>query len=776
MSLDTLDAGKLDSTPGDSIVIHHHAESAYLQYALATVKSRALSDVEDGQKPVQRRILYAMHQLGLTSAAKPVKSARIIGEVLGKYHPHGDTAAYDAMVRQAQNFTLRYPLIDGQGNYGSLDGDTAAAMRYTEARLSPIADLLLSELGKGTVDFTPNYDGSHDEPTLLPARLPFQLLNGGMGIAVGMASDSPPHNLREVADAAALVVQNPDATLQDVLVHVKGPDFPGGGQLISSPEEIEATYRTGRSPLRCRARWVKEDLARGQWQIVITELPYQVSTRKVLEELEVLTNPQPPAGKKTITQQQGNLKQLALEFLEKATDESDKDNPTRLVLVPRTSKVDIDQMMAFLLANTSLEESVPFNMTMIGLDGRPQTKGLLQVLQEWSTFRIETVRRRTTYELDVATKRIHILEGRMVVFLNLDAVIRVIRQAEDPKAELMSAFALTEIQATDILEMRLRQLNRLEGIKIERELEELRAEATRLQALLDSESEMRALVVNEIRADAAKYGDERRTVVQVAERVTASSPAVRNVPDEEVTVVVSKNLWVKSYRGHGLASDSFAFKAGDGLLAAVETRTVKSIFVMDTKGRVYEVDASQVPTGRGDGSPLSTFIELQDGAKVHAVLVGDADDMYLFGGTYGYGFLASLKSLVTRQRAGKTFLKLQDELERPIPPLLLPKKTEAGKFPGYLLCGSTAGRMLAFSADEVNVYENGGKGVRLMDLDDNATVSAVLTAEGEPFTAKLLLAGKVIPVKLAGQELWGKHVARRGNKGAYLPKKGVLQA
>lgn len=765
----------LDHIPGHSTIIHEHAEDAYLKYALAVVKGRALSDVEDGQKPVQRRILYAMQQLGLTHTTKPVKSARIVGEVLGKFHPHGDTACYDAMVRQAQNFSLRYPLIDGQGNYGSLDGDNAAAMRYTEARLSPIADLLLSELGKGTVDFNPTYDGSLEEPSLLPARLPFQLLNGGMGIAVGMAADSPPHNLREVADAAALVVQNPETTLEEVLKHIQGPDFPGGGQLISTPEDILNAYRTGRSPLRCRARWVKEELARGQWQVVITELPYQVSTKKILEEIEVLTNPQPPAGKKVITQQQGNLKQLALEFLERAADEADKDNPIRLVIAPRSSKIEVDQMMAFLLANTSLESSVPFNMTMIGIDGKPRTKGLMSVLQEWSTFRVTTVRRRCVYELDVANKRIHILEGRMVVFLNLDAVIKVIREAEEPKAELMSTFGLSEVQANDILDMRLRQLNKLEGIKIEKELADLRAEAARLQLLLDSEADLRALVVSEIRADAAKFGDDRRTMVQVAERVTASSAAVVNVLDEEVTVVVSKNLWVKAYKGHGLAADSFSFKSGDSLLSAVETRTVKSFYVLDSKGRAYEVDASQAPTGRGDGAPLSTFMELQDGARVHAVLTGAEDDWYLFSGEQGYGYLAPLKSLSSQKRAGKVFLKLQDG-EAPLPLVKLPKRTETGKFPGYLVVGTTEGRMAAFTPDEVNVYEAGGKGVRLVNLTDGCKVSALRWTEGEPLEVTLEVSGREMQVKLAGHELWGKHIASRGAKGAFLPKKGVLKA
>lgn len=764
---------RLADASSDAVVIHEHAESAYLQYALATVKSRALADVEDGQKPVQRRILYAMHQLGLGAGVKPVKSARIIGEVLGKYHPHGDSAAYDAMVRQAQGFSLRYPLIDGQGNYGSLDGDTAAAMRYTEARLAPIADLLLSELGKGTVDFVDNYDGSLQEPALLPARLPMILLNGGMGIAVGMASDTPPHNLREVAAAAVEVVQNPDATLEDVLKHIQGPDFPGGGHLISSPEDIEAAYRSGRSPLRCRARWVKEDLARGQWQIAITELPYQVSTKRILEELETLTNPQPPAGKKVLSQQQVNLKQLALEYLEKATDESDKDSAIRLVLVPRTSKVDVDAMMNFLLANTSLEASVPFNMTMIGIDGRPQTKGLLPVLQEWATFRVNTVRRRCAYELDVANKRIHILEGRHIVFLNLDAVIKVIRHAEDPKVELQDAFKLSEVQATDILEMRLRQLNKLEGIKIEKELSELRAEAERLQRLLNSDAEMRTLVVSEIRADAAKYGDDRRTVVQVAERVTPASASVRNVPDEEITVVVSKNLWVKAYRGHGLAADTFSFKTGDSLLAAVQTRTVQSIYILDTKGRAYEIDASEVPMARGDGAPLSTFVEIQNGAKVLAVLVGPDDKMFLFGGELGYGYLSPLRNLKSRQKAGKVFLKLQDA-ENAFPPVELPTKTEVGGWPGYIVCGSSDGRMLAFPPAEINEYP-GGKGVMLMVLAEGQKLTAVMRGVGEPFQAKLQLAGKSLAVKLVGND-WEKHVGHRARKGSYLPKKGILQA
>ncbi|MEJ6002765.1 DNA topoisomerase IV subunit A [Paucibacter soli] len=768
MTLET----SLQAPPSDhAVTIHEHAEDAYLQYAVSTVKNRALPDVEDGNKPVHRRVLYAMHALGLDARSKKVKSARIIGEVLGKFHPHGDQAAYDAMVRLAQPFSLRYPLIDGQGNFGSLDGDTAAAMRYTEARLAPIADLLLNELGQGTVDFTDNYDGSQQEPLLLPARLPFMLLNGGFGIAVSMASDCPPHNLREVADAAALVVANPAASLDDVLKHILGPDFPGGGQLISTPEEIREAYATGRTPLRCRARWTREDLARSQWQMVINELPYQVSTRMILEEIEELTNPKIKAGKKTLTQQQLNLKQIALEFLDKVTDESDKDNAIRLVFIPRTSKVDFDQMMAFLLANTSLEVSVSFNMNMIGLDGRPQTKGLLPVLTEWAQFRVDTVRRRTQFELDGALRRIHILEGRMVVYLNLDAVIKIVRFSDDPKLELMKTFSLSEIQANDILDMRLRQLNNLEGIKIERELDELRTLAARLQTLLANDTELRGLVVSEIRADASRFGDDRRTVIQVAERVTASSASVRNVPDEEITLVISKNLWVKAYKGHGLDQAAFAFKTGDGLQFAVETRTVGSVYLLDSKGRAYQMDPSQAPTGRGDGLPLTTFIEQQAGAKIAAALTGPEEKKYLFGGDMGYGFVSPLKSLASKQRAGKAFLTLQDG-ENPIPPVALPEKTDTGSWPGYIACGSTDGRMLAFVPDEVKELP-GGKGVMLMILEDDQRLSVVRHCDGAPFVGKVKLAGKELDIKLAGHD-WEKHVGHRARKGAQTPKKGVL--
>lgn len=745
----------------DHLVLHDYTEDAYLEYAIATVKGRALAQVEDGQKPVQRRILYAMRGLGLSATSKPVKSARIVGDVLGKYHPHGDSAAYEAMVRMAQNFSLRYPLIHGQGNYGSRDGDPAAAMRYTEARLAPVSDLLLNELGQGTVDFDANYDGTLEEPRLLPARLPFLLLNGTMGIAVGMASDVPSHNLREVAAACVALVEDPTLTLDGVCEHIKGPDFPGGGQIVSTPQDIKAAYATGRGTIRCRARWVKEDLARGQWQIVITELPYQVSTKNILEQLDTLTNPQPAAGKKTINQQQANLKQLALDFLEKAVDESDKSNAVRLVLVPRTSKVDIDQLMAFLLANTSLEVTVSMNFTMVGLDGRPTTKPLLSVLSEWAQYRVSTVQRRTQWELDVTNRRIHILEGRMVVFLNLDAVIATIREADDPKQGLQDKFSLSEEQANDILEMRLRQLNRLEGIKLERELEELRKEATRLLKLLSSEKALRSLIVKEIIADADKYGDDRRTLVKTEARVVSAAP----VADEALTIVVSKNLWVKAYRGHDLEPGSFTFKQGDSAQAVVQTRTVNSVVVLDTQGRAYTFSAGDAPSGRGEGAPLSTFVELQNGARVHAVLSGSGSETFLFAGEQGCGFVSSLKSLFARPRAGKAFLTLI-EGERPLQPVPVPADNS-----GFLVLGTADGRMLAYPLAEVKTLDK-GKGVALMALDGQG-FSAVLHVPALEGAVLGKVKEKETVVKLSAAD-WQKHLGRRARKGAALPKKAVL--
>lgn len=743
------------------LVLHHYTEDVYLEYAVATVKGRALAQVQDGLKPVQRRILHTMKQLGLSGTAKPVKSARVVGDVLGKYHPHGDQAAYDAMVRMAQDFTLRYPLILGQGNFGSRDGDSAAAMRYTEAKLTPIAELLLQELGQGTVDFQANYDGTLQEPVLLPARLPMLLLNGTMGIAVGMAADIPPHNLREVVSAAIEIVKDPSTSIDKVLEHIQGPDFPEGAQLVSLPQEVKQVYTNGRGSLRSRASWVKEDLARGQWQVVITNLPYQVSTRQILEELDSLTNPQPSAGKKAINQQQANAKQLALDFLEKAIDESDKDNRIRLVLAPRNSKVDLDQMMAFLLANTSLEVNVSVNITVVGLDGKPQPKNLMALLQEWAQYRVDTVRRRTEWELDGALKRIHILEGRHLVFVSLDKVIETLRNAEDPKEALISRFGLSDVQAEDILEMRLRQLNRLEGFKLEKELEQLHKEAEALRELLESEKMMRNLVVKEMTADAQKFGDDRRTLINPQEKVSSVSLAPK-VLDEPVTITISKNLWVKAYRGTSLPDETFQFKAPDSLLFKVETTTTKLVWVLDSKGRAYSLDASSVPVTRGEGVPLSTLVEIQAGAVPSSVISGSGDDTYLFAGSGGYGYVSTLKNLTARQKSGKAFLVV-DDAEKVLPPVRVPSEKS------YVLALSSVNRLLVFDTAEVKVLPNGGKGVMLIALDDNASLESLqITASPQLEVLTPSSGKKKEKVDSFTGDAWTKLVSRRGRKGLAL--------
>ncbi|MFN7196461.1 MAG: DNA topoisomerase (ATP-hydrolyzing), partial [Hylemonella sp.] len=483
MNAMTLDLAAGDAAGDDALTLAHYAQRAYLEYALSVVKGRALPDVTDGQKPVQRRILYAMARMGLgygganlNTPAKPVKSARVVGDVLGRFHPHGDQAAYEALVRMAQDFAQRYPLIDGQGNFGSRDGDGAAAMRYTEARLARIASLLLDEIDEGTVDYMPNYDGSTEEPRQLPARLPFTLLNGASGIAVGLATEIPSHNLAEVAAACVALIKNPQLDDADLLQLLPGPDYPGGGQIISPAAEIAEAYRSGRGSLKVRARWKIEELARGQWQLVVTELPPGVSTQKVLEEIEELTNPKVKAGKKALTPEQTQLKAALLAVLDEVRDESSKDAPVRLVCEPKTSRIEQQELITTLLAHTSLETSVPVNLTVVGLDGRPTQKNLRQILLEWIAFRQTTIERRSRHRLDKVLDRIHILEGRQTVLLHIDEVIRIIRQSDEPKPALIVRFNLTERQAEDILEIRLRQLARLEAIRIEQELQELRGE------------------------------------------------------------------------------------------------------------------------------------------------------------------------------------------------------------------------------------------------------------------------------------------------------------
>lgn len=737
----------------DAVVIGQYAEEAYLSYAISVVKGRALPSVEDGQKPVQRRILYAMKEMNLVAGAKPVKSARVVGNVLGMYHPHGDSSAYEAAVRLAQDFTLRYPLIDGQGNFGSRDGDGAAAMRYTEMRLSPIADLLLSEIDRGTVDFQNNYDGAFQEPTLLPARLPMMLLNGASGIAVGMATEMVPHNMREVANAVLHVMANPKTTTEELMAHIPGPDWPGGSQLITKTSDIHEMYDTGRGSMRLRARWVVESMARGQWRVIINELPHGVSVETIQNEILAISNPKAKKDKKTIDQDQLLLKQSALAMIDTVKSEGQKD--VRLIIEPKTSRVNADEMMAFLLLHTSLEVSCSVNMVMIGTDGRPAQKNMITVLKEWITFRLDVVRRRCQFDLDKINKRIHILEGRMIAFLNIDEVIKVIRNSDEPKADLIAAFDLTEIQAEDILEIRLRQLARLEGIKIEKELEKLREEAEGLAGILGSNTRLKNLTAREIKQDAEKYGDDRRTLIEPVERAQAAKSFV---VDEPVTILLSKNGWIRARQGHSVDRETVNWKAGDSELAIIETRTVRPIIILDSKGRCYAFDASTVPGGKGDGIPVSSIIELQNGATITAALSGDEADKYLFTSSNSYGFIAPLKGLIARPKAGKAFMKVDDG-GTVLPPVKLDDNQ-------YLAATSSENKLLVFPIEEINEYPNGGRGVKIMDIPKGNTLTGVYLSDGE--TANIVVKGKEKAIK---GDAFTKCLSKRARKGALFAAK-----
>lgn len=712
---------------GDTPSLGAYAQRAYLEYALSVVKGRALPDVCDGQKPVQRRILYSMSRMGLgfggangNTGAKPVKCARVVGDVLGRFHPHGDQAAYDALVRMAQDFSQRYPLIDGQGNFGSRDGDGAAAMRYTEARLAKITSLLLDEIDEGTVDFTPNYDGSTEEPRQLPARLPFALLNGASGIAVGLATEIPSHNLREIADACIALIKTPLLTEEQLFALVPGPDYPGGGQIISSASDIADAYRSGRGSLKCRARWKIEELARGQWQLVVTELPPGVSTQRVLEEIEELSNPKIKAGKKALSLEQTQLKATLLSVLDVVRDESSKDAAVRLVCEPKTSRIGQQELITTLLAHTSLETSSPINLTMIGIDSRPTQKSLRQMLTEWIAFRQTTIERRSQHRLNKVLDRIHILEGRQLVLLNIDEVIAIIRQADEPKLALIERFNLSERQAEDILEIRLRQLARLEAIKIEQELAGLRDEQKKLEEILGSPSALRRLMIKEIEADAKTFADPRRTLIQAEKKAVLEV----KVLDEAVTVVVSEKGWVRARGGHGHEASGFAFKAGDALYGTFECRTVDTLLVFGSNGRVYSIPVAMLPGARGDGQPVTTLLELEAGTKLAYYFAGSAGATLLLSSSAGYGFMASVENMSSRLKAGKAFVTC-NEGETLCRPSLVAGST--GALPlapaTHVACASAGGRILTFEISELKTMTNGGRGLMLIDLEDKDTLA-----------------------------------------------------
>ena len=747
-------AGAAPPRGPDMPTLAEFASRAYLSYAMSVVKGRALPSVEDGQKPVQRRILFTMREMGNRSDQPHKKSARVVGDVIGKYHPHGDVAVYEAAVRMAQDFTLRYPLIDGQGNFGSRDGDSPAAYRYTEVRLTPFAEhVLLSELDRGTVDFVDTYDGTLREPRLLPARLPVMLLNGASGIAVGMATEIPPHNLKEIAEACAQTLEGEKTVTRPV----KGPDFPGGGQVISSRDEIKRAYETGRGSIRVRARWEVEKLARGQYRIAVTELPPGTSAARVQSEIDELTSPKPKAGKKSLTPDQVNLKNTALALLESMRDDSDGEHPVRLVFEPRTGKVDPDELMQFLLARTSMESNVPLNLVAIGRDGRPRQMGLAEAIGEWAAFRLDVIERRLKHRADEVADRIHILDGRMIAFVNIDKVIKVIRNADEPKPELVKAFGLSERQAEDILEIRLRQLARLEGIRIERELAELRKEQAHLKKLLASPAERRKLAAQEVREDAERFGDKRRTVIEEAERITVSM--VETVVDEPVTVIVSRNGFLRSRQGHGVDRAALTWKEGDGPLAIVETRTTWPIVAMGANGRAYNLKASDLPGGKGDGVPVSSLAETQ-GTAIVGLVSATPDVTVLFGTAAGNALRAKIENLVTTRSAGKQFVVVGEGDALVTAERFDPATKEVAAL-------SAEGRMLVFPLEEVNELPNGGRGVMAMRLHDQETMLGIRPADAGVRIAAVGRGDKRITIEVKPGDL-GHYRGARARSGRKL--------
>ena len=665
--------------------IEDELKNSYLDYAMSVIVGRALPDVRDGLKPVQRRIIYAMSELGLSALSKHKKSARTVGDVLGKYHPHGDSACYEAMVLMAQPFSYRYPLVDGQGNWGSIDDPKSfAAMRYTEARLAAYSQVLLSELGQGTADWIPNFDGTMDEPALLPARLPNLLLNGTTGIAVGMATDVPPHNLREVVNACLRLLKSPKSTLDDLLEDIQGPDFPTGAEIVSGRDEIHKIYATGHGSIKQRACYKKEE-----GEIIIHELPYQVSGAKVLEQIAA------------------QMQAKKLPMVADLRDESDHENPVRLVIMPRSNRVDIESLMSHLFATTDLERSYRVNMNMIGMDGRPQVKNLLDMLQEWLSYRVETVRRRLQYRLDKVLDRMHVLEGLLVAYLNIDEVIAIIRTEDEPKAVMMERFGISDRQAEAILELRLRHLAKLEEMKIRGEMDELSKERKQLELLLGSDTRLKTLIRKELTADAEKYGDDRRS--RIIERQAAKAlNATELLPTEPLTIVLSESGWVRAAKGHDVDPASLNFRTGDRYFASVKARSNQQIVFLDDSGRSYSLGAHTLPSARGQGEPLSGRLQSPPEARFVAVLTVESEQSVLLTNTAGYGFITQLDNLIAKNKAGKAIFNIPKGASL-LPPLFINSKDTR------VAVASGDGRLLVFPADDIPEM-NKGKGVRLINI------------------------------------------------------------
>ena len=680
-------------------------EKAYLDYSMYVILDRALPALGDGLKPVQRRIVYAMSELGLAAGNKHKKSARTVGDVIGKFHPHGDSACYEAMVLMAQPFAYRYPIVDGQGNWGSQDDPKSfAAMRYTESKLTRYAEVLLGELGSGTVDWSPNFDGTLEEPVFLPARLPNLLLNGTTGIAVGMATDIPPHNLREVANACVHLLEEPEATTAQLMKFIRGPDLPTGAEIISPRADLKAFYETGLGSFKARATYVIED-----GNVVVNAFPWQVSPTKVIEQIA----------------EQMRAKKLPM--VEDIRDESDHENATRLVIVPRSNRIDLDEVMKHLFATTDLERNYRVNLNIIGLDGRPRVMGLRDVLSAWLQFRIATVTRRLQYRLDKVSRRLHILEGLLIAFLNLDEVIRIIRREDEPKPVLIKRFKLSEEQAEEILNTRLRHLAKLEEMKIRDEQKSLAEERAAIEALLASKAKLRKLVASEIRADAEKHGDERRTKIVEREAAQAIDETTL-IANEPVTVVLSTGGFVRSAKGHEIDPLTLSYKTGDAFLAAARGRSLQNAVFIDSTGRTYTLPAHSMPSARGQGEPLSGRLNPPDGARFAGVMLGEAEDLWLLASDAGYGFTARFKDLVTDRRAGKTVLNVP-EAAQVLPPALVPG-------PDALLAAvSNEGKLLVFPVADVPEMPR-GKGNKLYDI------SSKKLADREEFVAGITVVPK----------------------------------
>jgi topoisomerase-4 subunit A len=670
----------------EQIPLHEYAERAYLDYSMYVVLDRALPFLGDGLKPVQRRIIYAMSELGLAAGSKPKKSARTVGDVIGKFHPHGDSACYEALVLMAQPFSYRYPLIDGQGNFGSPDDPKSfAAMRYTESKLTPIADVLLGELAQGTVDWVPNFDGTMDEPSWLPARLPHLLLNGTTGIAVGMATDVPPHNLNEVVSACVRLLDDPDASVRDLCEHVRGPDYPTAAEIITPVADLQRMYETGGGSIRARAVYTRENA-----NIVITALPYQVSPSKILEQIA----------------QQMRAKKLP--WLEDLRDESDHANPIRLVLVPRSNRIDAEQLMGHLFATTDLEKSFRANFNVIGLDGRPQVKNLKSFLAEWLVFRTDTVRRRLKHRLDKVERRLHLLEGLLIAFLNLDEVIRIIRTEDEPRAALIARFALTEDQADYILDTRLKHLARLEEMKIRGEQDELAKERDKIMSILASNAKLKKLIKDELLADAKKYGDVRRSPLVAREAAQALSET-ELVASEPVTVVISTKGWVRSAKGHEVDAAALSYREGDSLLQAVRGRSNQQAAFVDSTGRAYSTAAHTLPSARGNGEPLSGRFSPPSGATFVGVAIGESDTRYLLASTFGYGFVTRYDNFLGRNKAGKQLIN-PDKEAAVLSPIAVNDPAS-----DLVVAITSAGHLLAFPLSELPELDR-GKGNKLIQI------------------------------------------------------------